>query len=324
MRIGILSTFIFFILAIQCLFSNINVTVDKDIPKYQKVTGVSGSLSSIGSDSMNNLITLLLEGFQKIYPNVKIQVEGKGSSTAPPALISGTAQLGPMSRPMKNEEIDKFEEKFGYKPTEIKIALDALAIYVNNSNPINYITIAELDAIFSVNRKGGYKRNIATWGDIGLKNKYWRDRPISIYGRNSASGTYSFFKEHALFKGDFKNKVQELLGSSSVIQGISNDKYSIGYSGAGFKTTGVKILGIMNKNNSKPAFPDYDNILSGNYPLSRFMYLYINNNPQKESDLLVLEFIKFILSYEGQSIVVKDGFLPLTNDLINKELKVIK
>ncbi len=295
------------------------VKVDPGIPHYTKVSGISGNLSSIGSDTMNNLLTLWLEGFKKYYPNVNIQVEGKGSSTAPPALISGTAQLGPMSRDMKQEEIDAFEKKFGYKPTELRVAIDALAVYVNKDNPIKGLTLPQVDAIFSKTRRGGYKTDIARWGDLGLTGD-WTNRGISLYGRNSASGTYGYFKEHALFKGDFKDQVKEQPGSASVVQGITEDRYGIGYSGIGYRTSGVIALPLAKSDNDEFHSPDYENCLNGKYPLSRFLNIYINKSPNKPLDPLLKEFIKFVLSYEGQEVVVKDGYLPLTYELVKKEL----
>lgn len=317
----ILSYLSFFV--ILALYVNVYaepIEIDKEISKYKKTSGISGNLSSIGSDSMNNLLTLWLEGFQKYYPNVRIQIEGKGSSTAPPALISGTAQLGPMSRPMKKEEIDKFEKKFGYKPTEIRVAIDALAIYVNKDNPLTSLSIESVDAIFSKTRRGGFRTNILNWGDLGIDNKDWRNRRISLYGRNSASGTYGFFKEHALFKGDFKDNVKEQPGSASVVQGITYDKFGIGYSGIGYRTSGVKALPISKRHKSKLEEPTYQNVLQGRYPLSRYMYIYINRAPNKMLDPLVREFLNFILSFEGQSIVAKDGFLPMTSAIIRDEI----
>jgi len=295
---------------------------DKDIPKYKKVSGVSGSLNSIGSDTMNNLLTLWLEGFKKYYPNVNIQVEGKGSSTAPPALIAGTAQLGPMSRPMKNEEIDKFEKKFGYKPTALSTGLDALAVYVNKDNPIKGLKLEEVDAIFSKTRRGGYKNDISNWGQLGLKGD-WAKRNISMYGRNSASGTYGFFKEHALFKGDFKSNVKEQPGSASVVQGITEDKYGIGYSGIGYMTSGVKAVPLFYKKDNKYEEPSYQNVIQGKYPLSRPLLIYINKKPNVPLDPLIKEFIKYILSYEGQEVVAKDGYLPLPKKLVLEQLKKI-
>jgi len=175
--------------------------VDASLATYKSTGGVSGNLSSVGSDSMNNLMTLWGEGFGKFYPNVKLQIEGKGSSTAPPALIAGTAQLGPMSREMKGTEVDQFEKKFGYKPVGLRTSVDALAIFVNKDNPIKCLTVEQADAIFSKSRRQGYKEDIKTWGQLGLTGD-WANRPISLFGRNSASGTYGFFKEHILKNGD--------------------------------------------------------------------------------------------------------------------------
>jgi phosphate transport system substrate-binding protein len=317
------SSFITVILALVFLFS-INtaaqtIKADKNLPHYKKVSGVSGNLNSIGSDTMNNLLTLWLESFKKYYPNVNIQIEGKGSSTAPPALISGTAQLGPMSRNMKSEEIDKFEKKFGYKPTEIKTSLDALAVYVNKDNPINGLSLQQVDAIFSKTRRGSYKEDITKWGQLGLTGD-WANRRISLYGRNSASGTYGFFKKHALFKGDYKNEVKEQPGSASVVQGITEDRFGIGYSGVGYKTSGVRIVPLSKKDGGKFYDGNYENVLSGKYPLSRFLYIYINKKPNQQLDPLMKEFLKFVLSYEGQEIVIKDGYLPLPTKVVLEEL----
>ena len=286
------------------------INVDANIKPYSKVGGVSGNLNSIGSDTMNNLMTYWAEGFNKLYPNVKVQIEGKGSTTAPPALISGTAQIGPMSRAMKPTEIDAFEKKYGYKPTSIKTSLDALAVYVNKDNPLTGLTLAQVDAIFSKTRRGSYKEDIKTWGQLGLKGE-WPTRPISLYGRNSASGTYGYFKEHALFKGDFKDTVKEQPGFASVVQGVTEDRYAMGYSGIGYRTSGIHAVPLSFKEGESYKESEMKNVMNGSYPLARFLYLYINKKPGQPLDPLVKEFAKFILSKEGQEIVIKDGFLPL-------------
>lgn len=283
-------------------------SVDPDLPVYTPVSGVSGNLDSIGSDTLNNLMTLWAESFQAIYPNVHIQIEGKGSSTAPPALIEGTAQLGPMSREMKNTEIDKFEERFGYKPYKVGVALDALAVYVHKDNPIDALSLQQVDAIFSSTLKLG-GNPLETWGQLGLDGE-WAPRSISAYGRNSASGTYGFFKNVALGKGDFKSSVKEQPGSSAVVQGISSDIYGIGYSGIGYRTSGVKLLSISS-DGGKAYEPSLENCISGDYPLARLLFVYINRNPVEELDTLTKEFLKFVLSRQGQEIVVKDGYYPL-------------
>jgi phosphate transport system substrate-binding protein len=298
------------------------VEVDPDIKSYTKVGGVSGNLNSIGSDTVNNLMTFWAEGFNRLYPNIKIQIEGKGSSTAPPALILGTAQIGPMSRAMKPTEVDSFERRYGYKPTQIRTSLDALAVYVNKDNPIKGLNFSQVDAIFSKTRKGGHREDITTWGKLGIRGE-WANRPISTYGRNSASGTYGYFKKKALFKGDYKNTVKEQPGSASVVQGVTEDRYGIGYSGIGYKTSGVRTVPLVKKGNSyKEAV--IENVLDGSYPLARFLYVYINKKPGKPLDPLVLEFMKYILSKEGQNVVIKDGYIPLPASVIEEELGKLK
>lgn len=299
------------------------VCAETGIKPYVKVEGVSGNLSSIGSDTMNNLMTYWAEGFNRVYPNVKVQIEGKGSTTAPPALISGTAQIGPMSRAMKPTEIDAFEKKYGYKPTEIKTSLDALAVYVNKDNPVKGLTLPQADAIFSKTRKGGYKEDIKTWGQLGLTGD-WASRPISLYGRNSASGTYGYFKEHALYKGDFKSTVKEQPGSASVVQGVTEDRYGIGYSGIGYTTSGIRAVPLAFKQGEPYKEAKMENVLNGSYPLARFLYVYINKKPGQPLDPLTREFMKFILSKEGQEAVVKDGYLPLPAPIIAEELKKLE
>ena len=298
------------------------VEVDSDIKPYTKVGGVSGNLNSIGSDTMNNLMTFWAEGFNRLYPNVKVQIEGKGSSTAPPAIILGTAQIGPMSRAMKPTEMDDFERRYGYKPTQIRTSLDALAVYVNKDNPIKGLNFSQVDAIFSKTRKGGYREDITTWGKVGLAGE-WGNRLISLYGRNSASGTYGYFKKKALFKGDYKNTVKEQPGSASVVQGVTEDRFSIGYSGIGYKTSGVRAVPLVKKGNAyKEAV--IENVVDGSYPLARFLYCYINKKPGKPLDSLILEFVKYILSKEGQEVVIKDGYIPLPASVIAEELGKIK
>lgn len=284
--------------------------VDAKLPMYAKTSGVSGNLSSVGSDTLNNLMTLWAEAFRKKYPNVNVQIEGKGSSTAPPALIEGTSQLGPMSRKMKSKEINNFEKKYGYKPTAIGVALDSLAVFVNKDNPIKSLSLPQVDAIFSSTRKGGESADIASWGQVGLTGD-WANKPMSLYGRNAASGTYGYFKSVALFKGDYKNSVKEQPGSASVVLGVTEELGGIGYSGIGYKTSGVRALPIAKKAGGTPYDPTYENVLKAKYPLSRMLYVYVAKEPGKPLPKLVSEFLGFVLSKEGQEIVVKDGYLPL-------------
>jgi phosphate transport system substrate-binding protein len=298
------------------------VKVDPKLPDYKPVGGVSGNLKSVGSDTMNNLMALWGEGFHRIYPSVQIEIEGKGSSTAPPALIEGSAHFGPMSREMKQAEISKFNAKFGYDPTPLQTSIDMLAIYVHKDNPIESLTLQQVDAIFSSTRKAGYPKNIQTWGDLGLKGE-WASKPISLYGRNSASGTYGFLKEHVLLNGDYKDSVKEQPGSSSVVQGVASDKYAIGYSGIGYKTADVRAVPLAKNAKSKPVAAVPEVAYTGTYPLARFLLIYVNYKPNSQLDPLRKEFIKYIFSKQGQQDVIKDGYIPVTARIATKALTAV-
>ena len=294
--------------------------VDPALNDYKAVSGVSGNLKSIGSDTLNNLMTLWAEGFNVIYPNVKIEIEGKGSSTAPPALVAGAAQFGPMSRPMKAKEEADFEKKYGYKPTAIRGAVDALAVYVHKDNPIKCLSLSQIDAIFSKTRKGGASKDLTNWGEIGLTGD-WANKPISLYGRNSASGTYGYFKEVALFNGDYKDGVKEQPGSSTVVQGVASDKFGIGYSGVGYKTADVRSVPIAAKDGESCFDANSENAYSGDYSISRFLYIYINKNPNQALDPIRGEFIKYVYAKQGQQAVLKDGYFPIPKTIADEDLK---
>lgn len=293
------------------------VQVDKDLPPYKTVEGVSGTIKSVGSDTLNELMTGWAEDFHKLYPNVKIEIEGKGSGTAPPALIEGTAQFGPMSRAMKDSEVDAFKAKYGYPPVQIKVAVDSLAVFVNKDNPIKSLSFDQLRRIYSVEGKE------QTWGDVGLTDPEWKDKPISLYGRNSASGTYGFFKDHALSKKDYKASVKEQPGSSSVVQGVASEKYAIGYSGIGYATADVRAVPLTIKQGDPAFAANAENAYSGDYPLARFLYVYANIRPGDEPTPAIREFLKLVLSYQGQETTVKFGYYPIPARVAAEGLKAI-
>lgn len=292
--------------------------VDAALPTYKATSGVSGNFSSVGSDTLNNLMTLWAEEFNKFYPNVNVQIQGAGSSTAPPALTEGTANFGPMSRQMKDQEIQAFEKKYGYKPTAIGVAIDALAVFVNKDNPIKSMSIAQVDGIFSATRKCGGK-DVKRWGDVGLTGD-WVSKPVQMYGRNSVSGTYGYFKENALCKGDFKNTVGEQPGSASVVQSVAGGLNAIGYSGIGYKTAGVRTVPLAKKDGAAAVDATPENAISGAYPLSRFLYVYVNKAPNKPLGPMELEFFKMVLSKAGQQVTEKDGYVALPAAIAAKEL----
>ena len=294
--------------------------VDESLPVYEKTSGVAGNLSSVGSDTLANLMTLWAEEFKRVYPNVNIQIQAAGSSTAPPALTEGTSNLGPMSRLMKDKEVEAFEKRHGYKPTPVAVAIDALADFVHTDNPIEGLTVEQTDAIFSSTRTCGGDQDIVNWGQLGLPGA-WATRGIQLYGRNSVSGTYGYFKQHALCKGDFKNSVNEQPGSASVVQSVSSSLNGIGYSGIGYTTSSVRAV-PLSRSADKP-FVDAtpENAINGTYPLARFLYVYVNKEPGKDLDPLTSEFLKMVLSRQGQEVVVKDGYIPLPATVSEREMK---
>ncbi|AXQ29062.1 phosphate ABC transporter substrate-binding protein PstS family protein [Solimonas sp. K1W22B-7] len=296
--------------------------VDAALPDYKSTSGVTGNFSSVGSDTLNNLMTLWAEDFKRLYPSVNIQIQGAGSSTAPPALTEGTANFGPMSRQMKDQEVQAFEQKYGYKPTAIGVAIDALAVFVNKDNPIKGLSIPQVDGIFSATRKCGGK-DVKRWGDLGLTGD-WSSKPVQLYGRNSVSGTYGYFKEHALCKGDFKNNVNEQPGSASVVQSVATGLNAIGYSGIGYKTSGVRAVPLSSKDGGELEEATEENAVSGKYPLARVLYVYVNKAPNKPLAPLEAEFLKMVLSKKGQAVVEKDGYIALPAKMVEKELAKLK
>jgi len=310
------------VISIISLSSLVNFSVlalDDKLPEYTKVSGISGNVSSVGSDTLANMMTFWAEDFKRTYPNVNIQIQAAGSSTAPPALTEATSNLGPMSRKMKAREIEAFQKRYGYKPTRVRVAIDALAVFVHKDNPIEGLTIAQVDAIFSNNRKCGADKDIDRWGDLGLSGA-WTGKDVQLYGRNSVSGTYGYFKKKALCKGDFKNSVNEQPGSASVVQSVSASLNGIGYSGIGYRTSGVRALPLAKKGSSFIE-ANMKNAISGKYPLSRYLYVYVNKHPNKALPPMEAEFLKMILSKSGQTIVEKDGYIPLPSEVVAKEFK---
>lgn len=295
------------------------VQVDPALPTYQRASGISGNFTSVGSDTLNNLMTLWAEEFKRLYPNVNIQIQGAGSSTAPPALTEGASNFGPMSRLMTAREVEAFEKKHGYKPLAVGVAIDALAVYVNKDNPLQGLSIQEVDAAMSVSRKCGNPTDITKWGQLGMTGE-WANRDIAMYGRNSVSGTYGFYKDIALCKGDFKRNVAEQPGSASVVQSIATQIGALGYSGIGYRTSGVRPLPLSKKKGEPFVEPSAANAISGSYPLARVLYVYVNKKPNQPLAPLEREFFKMVLSKQGQEVTIKDGFVPVPAALAQRFL----
>ncbi|MCC5806710.1 MAG: phosphate ABC transporter substrate-binding protein [Opitutales bacterium] len=301
-------------LAVATAFGATAVTgLHADYPSYERVSGVSGNLNSIGSNTLTVVLQLLAEGFQNEYPNVNIQIQGAGSGTAPAALIDGTAQIGPSSRPLRPAEIDAFEARYGYKPTEVAIGIDALAVFVHRDNPVEGLSLPEIDAIFSSTNRLGHSP-IRTWGDAGLSGE-WNSRRVSVYGRNSVSGTYGVFRNIALGGGDFDGqRYQEMPGSSAVVQAVGEDRFGIGYSGVGYLTPGTRAIKVGSEKGGTLYEPSPANAATGDYPISRLLFLYINKAPGEDLDTLTAEFLRYALSAEGQAAVERAGFFSLPGE----------
>ena len=302
------------------VFSANVVALDKNLNDYKQVSGISGKISSTGSDTLANMMSLWTQEFRDdFYPSVTVEVTAAGSSTAPPALTKGTSNFGPMSRKMKAGEVEAFEKKYGYKPTAVRVAIDALAVFINKDNPIDGLTIKQVDAIFSSTRKCGATSAVENWGQLGLEGD-WKSRDLQLYGRNSVSGTYGYFKKKALCKGDFKSSVNEQPGSASVVQSISASLNAVGYSGIGYLTSGVKAVPLSKKGG--PFVPaTMEKALTGEYPLSRYLYVYVNKHPNRDLAPLEAQFVKYMLSKQGQKVVEKDGYIPVPAKVANADLK---
>lgn len=279
------------------------------------------NLRSIGSDSMDRMMLMWEKEFQKFHPALTFSHEGKGSSTAIPALLEGKSNIGPMSRPLKTAEIAKFKGKFGYEPVQVRVAVDSLAVFIHPENPLVKagITLQQLDAIFSAEMKRGGS-NITTWGQLGLKGE-WAKAPIKVYSRNSASGTYALFQKEVLMKGKYKSTNKNLVGSSEVVNAVAKDKFAIGYSGVAYKTPQVETLALSENVSSKYFKPNEVNAFSGDYPLTRSLFLTLNIKPGTNPSELQKEFIKYVYSQQGQAIVRKDGYFPVNAYIAAQEMK---
>ncbi|MFQ0829592.1 phosphate ABC transporter substrate-binding protein PstS family protein [Serratia fonticola] len=277
---------------------------------------LSGNLSSVGSDTLANLMALWGQDFSRHYPNVNLQLQAAGSSTAPTALAAGAAQLGPMSRPMKAAEVSAFEHRYGYAPLAVPVAVDALVVLVHQDNPLPGLNLQQLDQIFSATRRCGENTPINRWGELGLQGG-WQQRALQRFGRNSASGTYGYFKLRALCGGDFMARVNELPGSASVVQAVAGSLNGIGYASIGFRASGVRLLPLA-ETGDRYIEPSETNVRNGSYPLARYLYIYINKAPNQPLEPLTAAFLDRVLSTQGQALVNHDGYLPLPPDTLRK------
>jgi phosphate transport system substrate-binding protein len=289
---------------------------------YRATPGVYGSITSIGSDTLASLISLWAEHFQRLYPHVKFQIQASGSATASQALTQGSASIGPMSRALTLTEIQRFTRQYGYPPTSLIVAVDAMAIYIEKNNPLEQLTLAQVDAIFSMTRFCGGPESIKTWEQLGI-TKFGPARNIQVFGRNSASGTYDLFKNLALCDGDYYTTVNEMPSSSSVVQSVASSIGGIGYAALGHGNTDVRALALGKKGG--PYFaPNAQNIKAGQYPFTRYLYIVVNKPPNAALPTLEKTFLSFVLSEQGQEIVEQSNYYPVSGALLEQQRRKIE
>ncbi len=284
---------------------------DNTYDTYTSQTTLTGYLRSIGSDSMDKVMEAWDAEFSKSHHTLRFRQEGKGSSTAIPALLENRADFGPMSRRVKDAEIAQFKAKFGYAPTQLPVAIDALAVYIHPDNPIlkSSLSLEQLKAIFGSAKALNGNQALTRWGQLGLTGK-WANAPIRLHGRNPASGTYAFFNATVLGKGGFSERIQEHAGSASVVEAISTDPYAIGYSGIAYATEQVRTAPLKNES-GQLVEANKTNAIDGSYPITRKLFITINLDPQTQATALQKEFIRFAYSKAGQDIVAKVGYFPV-------------
>ncbi|MFI4968846.1 MAG: PstS family phosphate ABC transporter substrate-binding protein [Lysobacterales bacterium] len=275
-------------------------------------TGLSGSLTSVGSDTASALVTRWASAFQAQHPGARIQVQAPGSASAPIALIEGAADLGSMSRPMNAGEQSRFAARYGYPPTEVVVARDAIVVFVHPDNPLTRITLADLDAIYSATRRCGRARAIRRWSDLEpAANAAIGATPLLATGRNASSGTHELFRESALCGGEYRPDVIAWPGNGAVVATVAANRGAIGYAGIGYVNGLVKPLALARSGTEVAIAPDLANVTQGRYPLSRALYVYVNRRPGRALAALPDAFLAYALSDAGQALVAREGFVPL-------------
>src|SRR6516164_1278866 len=309
-----------------------------NLPSYKKSEELSGTIRSVGADTMEDLMKLWIADFRKIYPDVNFDIKAKASGTAAPALTDGSADIGPVAREMLPNEIAPFRGKYGYEPFAIRVAggsyrtpgkTHAIVFVVNSKNPINQVTLAQLDAIYSKTRKRGYKV-VNGWGDVGDTGEF-ADKPIHLWGLIQPNGIAHFLDERVLENGEYKDNITQktTVGNvpalDAIAQGVAADPYAIGYTGLTSVIDGTKALALGDEEKGPYYKGTFQEVVDQQYPLSRVIYIYLNRKSSEPLDPKVREFLKFILSAQGQQDVAKEGvFLPLTPQIVKEELQKVK
>lgn len=308
---------LFFAVAFQ-VSGQIKPLLDTQIQPYQLVSGLTGTLSIAGSDTMKPLTESWSADLRQLYPGLTIKAESGGSETGLAALLEGKVQIAAMSRRMSQQEVVEFKREFGYEPTEVPVAVDALAVFVHKDNPIEGLSLDQLDAMFSKERRRGLHYPIITWGDALVLEEGWIDAPIHLYGRNGNSGTASFFKEHVLNGAALKNSMTTGAGSATIVLELTKDRFGVGFSGIGYQISGVRPIPLASVQGGRYVEPSFQSAMEGSYPLRRNLYLYVNRPPKVAASPSLIEYVKFALSQQGQQIVLTHGYYPLPTPELNR------
>jgi phosphate transport system substrate-binding protein len=315
--------------------------VDTGIASYTPTAPMSGNLTVAGSDTMQPLMTKLAFEFTKLYPDVRLAIEGGGSAEAIREFVLGysrqrrgeksrgghegaaKAEILASSLQMSPEEMRAFSTTNGYEPLAISVAADAVTLYVHKDNPVPGLTLQQVDAMFGTTRKRGLSEAITTWGQSGAANG-WERQPIHLYGRDRKSGTRNFFVRAVLLDGELKEDIKELPGTASEILAIARDPLGIGYAGVSIKSSYVRAVPLAEQEGKPFITPGAESVKDGSYPLHRMLYLYVNKSPNAAFSPVVEEFLKFINSREGQGMVIKAGFYPLSAKQVAQNLNTMK
>jgi phosphate transport system substrate-binding protein len=279
-----------------------------------RADALSGSLTIVGSDTLSTLVLRWSDAFRAQHPGVSIQLQTPGSASAPIALLEGAADIGAMSRPMSTDEAARFEDRFGYAPTGIAVAHDAIVVFVHPDNPLASITKRQLDAIYSGTRRCGAATPVDRWDALEPASAVADRARILATGRNSASGTSEFFRESALCDGEYRDSVVVWPGHGATVAAVAGNRAAIGYAGIGYVNGLVKALAYAPDDGGPPVAPVMANVMNGDYPLARPLWLYVNRPPDRAPAPLPAAFLAYVLSDEAQTEVAEDGFLPLAHD----------
>ncbi|MDR3684336.1 MAG: substrate-binding domain-containing protein [Geothrix sp.] len=288
--------------------------VDPAIPTYVSSGSLTGTIESIGADSLADVWDEWQQAFRAQHPGVQFKVVQTLSKTALDALMAGTVPLIHMAREMTIPEYQAFEKKWGYPPTKVLICFDAFIVFVNSSNPIKEIGMDQLDAVLSTTRAAGYPKDIETWGDLGGRGD-WAKRPIHVYFRAEGTASWSVVKDLVLQKGTFKPKIIDKPDYPSIADAVLTDANGLAIGTLATWYSRNRTLAVIPLQGRDALMPTQENVTSGRYPMSKGFFLYVNHAPGKALPPVLAEFLNFALSREGQQAVAQSSLYPLPADL---------